>query len=449
MGVILKDVYNLWNCSQTLMFHEDEYQHTHLAWNTLRGKIIYRDFEDTHGPLSTLLYAFYLKIKPRAAEAVSSFYYLRHWNLLAVFLTALFLVLSAFHLTRQKFAAALALLVYWSSPGIQSAAFRIRPDCYVALFSVMSIYCGLKRRPVLMGICLGLALGFHPKYLPIALGVMSVTFVLGLKKRFSFGRLLVGFFLVLGSIGIWAWHHRSFSFLYSKLLESNFRVAYQRFFVEGRTTQLLSSSTRTERWLGVLVAAILIWFLVRLIKERKFNWSTDWILAGAYTLFGLLFLFAPVWAHALVFVVPTVAVFVISLLFLWPGRQKFMSLLALIFCAWLSFSNLEKLDLAKGLEPVQFDSLELALKEIKRSEPIFYVWTSRCPAYVFNEDPSPNWMNPFRRKSGGPIRMLPPINYLSIHPMFLGLLDKEEQEYIKKNFKEDGCLWRRLRGSRE
>jgi 4-amino-4-deoxy-L-arabinose transferase-like glycosyltransferase len=361
----------------------------------------------------------------------------------SVVLTAVLIALSVYHLTRRKLAAGIAMLIYFSSPGIRSLAFRIRPDCYVALFSSLSLLSFLKRRYFLAGLGLGLALGFHPKFLPIELGVLAVVFLLSLKKQASFVPVLLGEFVVLCFIAFWFWYHRALSFLVEGPLGSNFRVAYERLFVEHNLTQLLHSVSRTERLLGFLVVGVLFLLFFKWSRNRKASWNPDWMLSAAFSFCSLLFLFAPVWAHALTFVVPSVIVFLVSALFLWKRPEAVLVSVAVALCAWLSFSNLERLDLGKSLEPDQLWALKLTLKEVKRSEPVFYIWTSRCPAYVFNEDPSREWMNPFRRALGEPIRMLPPIDYLSINPMFLGLLDNDEREYIQKHFKSAGCLWRR------
>ncbi|NBT57870.1 hypothetical protein EBT16_03700 [bacterium] len=441
-GLILWSTISLFNQASSQVLHEDEYQHTHLAWNSFQGKVIYRDFEDSHGPLSTLLYSFFLKVYPRAVESVATFFYLRSINTLAVVLTGLLLALCVFKFTNKKAAGALALLIFLSSPAIRTMAFRIRPDCYVALFSVLSFFCWQKCWHFLMGLCLGTAFALHAKFLPINLCILGAACYLSFKKKRPVGMLLLGESAVLAGIALWLWHHRALSLAWKGFLFTGFNTAFQRLVLRTESTQLLQEASRTEMFIGALCFLSLIFLVFWVSKRRALPWSSEWVMGATYTAASVAFLFAPVWGHALVFVIPTGLIFLVSSVFLTPSLEKGFSVLAVALCAVMGFTNLEKANRGKELQAGQLESLEFALNNTKRTDPVFYVWTSRCPAYVFNEDSSRDWLKPFRRTSTTqPIRMLPPVNYLSFHPMFLGILDEDEKKYVEENFTAHGCFW--------
>jgi len=169
-------------------------------------------------------------------------------------------------------------------------------------------------------------------------------------------------------------------------------------------------------------------------------------MSAAYTLASFLFLLAPVWAHALVFVIPLGLTFLVSILFILPQFVNVLSIFLLVGFSLLLLKDPRAKDKGRDLQAVQMESLELALKETQRTEPVFYIWTSRCPAYVFNEDPSRFWMNHFKRTNPKqPIRQLPPIQYLSIHPAFLPAMDPQERAYIQEHFELRGCFWKRIK----
>jgi len=445
-GLILWNTGLLFKNAQQLSLHDDEYQHTHIAWNTLRGKVIYRDFQDTHGPLSALFYSFLLKIKARDIESASTFFYLRYFNIFVIFLTLWMLGVTTFELSPQKRVVAFALLLFISAPVVNTMGFRIRPDCYVSLFSILSLYAWLKSRYLFMGLCLGLAIGFHAKYLPINLIVLFSIGILNRKNLRSLSAVILGESFVLLSLAGWFWYHRALSFAWDSWWASGFRVAQKRLLRDGDINRLARVVTQFDKWMLVFwVASVLLGALCYYFR-KEINWTQNLLKAAVYCLACMIFLFSPVWSHALIFVVPSALPFLVSMGFRVPKFEKvFISLFLFVGVAW-SFMNLEVKDRGKELFADQLRSLEVALRETQRTEPIFHVWTSRCPAYVFNEDPSRIWMGQYKRShEAHPIRILPPINYVAFHPIFLAALDAEERDYLQSHFKADGCFWSRTK----
>lgn len=431
--------------ARDLSIHEDEYQHTHLAWNALNGKVIYRDFEDSHGPLSNFWYAGLLKLFSLDGELVQSFYRLRYFNLLVVLLTAFILIGNIKLLTGRISAGLLGAIIYLLSPAVAAVSFRIRPDCYVALFSALSLFCWLKNKPMLMGLSLGLCLGFHTKFLPINFIILLSSIFLKKNKKDCL-KIILGEILVIIPIALWFWTHQALSSALDWTIKMGFKMAYKRAIVNGDFNRLFRSAERTEVWLMILVSIIVFILALRFLRSRRISRDPNWWMSGCYLLASLLFLLAPVWGHALVFVVPLGLTFLISGLFVFPKVMAFLSLPLLIGLGFLFFQDPRQTDRSKTLLSGQLKSLESAIKETKRTDPFFYVWTSRCPAYVFNSDSSRFWMHRLKRANRSqPIRQLPPINYLAIHPMFLPALDQDEREYIQEHFQADGCFWKRIK----
>lgn len=445
-AVLLSAFIRIVYLARDLSIHEDEYQHTHLAWNTSQGKIIYRDFHDSHGPLSNFWYQKVLQVVLKDGAFTQSFYRIRYLNLFVVLLTGFLVGLNIFLLCKNRLASFLGVAVYFSSPIIASVAFRIRPDCYVGFFSVFCLFFWLKKRYGWAGFCLGLCLGFHGKFLPINICILITAWYLLRKNRRFFYLLLLGEFLVITSIGIWFWYHRALSFGFDGMIGAGFRTAFKRIVHQGDWNRLFRSVSRTELWLGGLVGLTIIFLVIRFYRSKKISWDSDWVMSATYSIAGLLFLLAPVWGHAFVFVLPIIIPFLVSALFLIPAVGEGVSIFVLVGSIFLFLRDPRKTDRGIELLRGQLESLDAAIAETKRTDPIFYIWTSRCPAYVFNSDPKPNWTQPFKRgNSRSPIRQLPPINYLSIHPMFLSALDRDEREYIQEHFQIRGCFWKRVK----
>ncbi|NBX76385.1 MAG: hypothetical protein EBQ92_07505 [Proteobacteria bacterium] len=64
---------------------------------------------------------------------------------------------------------------------------------------------------------------------------------------------------------------------------------------------------------------------------------------------------------------------------------------------------------------------------------------------MFNFDPWRYWLNGFQGVDffNREVRFEKPINYVSLNPMFLGLLSPKERAYLTKNYEAKGCFWKR------
>lgn len=50
------------------VFNQDEFQHTHIAWNSYQGLTIYKDFFEHHGPFYAFFNSFILSILENPAS---------------------------------------------------------------------------------------------------------------------------------------------------------------------------------------------------------------------------------------------------------------------------------------------------------------------------------------------------------------------------------------------
>jgi hypothetical protein len=129
---------NLWTASGS-EFHQDEYQHVHIAWNTLTGKKIYQDFFETHGPLSAWTFSSLLKLKEEPIASPESILFLRKITVSTVFLTGLLMFYCLRLFVADLTLSVLATALFLGGITVQVTAFRIRPDIFVQLFFILSI----------------------------------------------------------------------------------------------------------------------------------------------------------------------------------------------------------------------------------------------------------------------------------------------------------------------
>ncbi|NBX76386.1 MAG: hypothetical protein EBQ92_07510 [Proteobacteria bacterium] len=301
--------------SNELVFHDDEFQHTHLAWNTFQGKVIYRDFFDSHGPLSAFFNSLLFKLKAGEVASVETLYFLRHVNLIAMGVTALFLFGCIYVLTKNVVWGFLAMALYTGTLSIKTSAFQIRPDGYVALFALGSLWLWLTRRRFLSGIFLGICLGFHPKFLPINLAVLAADFFILTKRKRegSVFTLLLGEFIVLGVISLWFLQKGAFQLAVEGQWVSNFERAYSAVIIKKDYFRLLRANRGFETGLFVFCVLNLIVILKQAFSKKNISFDSDILMSSIFSGAGLLFLFAPVWGHAVIFVVPISLVVFIAL----------------------------------------------------------------------------------------------------------------------------------------
>lgn len=91
----------LWLSTKTI-FHQDEFQHVHIAWNILNGKLPYRDFFETHGPLSNGFFSFLLWLAPEPTASVNSIFFLRNSCLIGAYINLFLMFFCLRHINKER-----------------------------------------------------------------------------------------------------------------------------------------------------------------------------------------------------------------------------------------------------------------------------------------------------------------------------------------------------------
>jgi hypothetical protein len=123
--------------------------------------------------------------------------------------------------------------------------------------------------------------------------------------------------------------------------------------------------------------------------------------------------------------------------------QSLLLILAIITVS-ISYHQLPKYNSNKP----NLSSLSKALSELPRTEPIFYIWPNRCPAYIFNTDHGKYWGNLLRTPEmdrGMDINRLldPQIKWVALDDVLLPFLSPTEKDYLANHFVKSDCLWQR------
>lgn len=207
-------------------FNPDEFQHAHIAWNMVQGKVIYRDFFEHHGPL----YAFInqgLLLFYKDAPAFSALFVLRAVSLCFSLLTLCCVYAFAKRMYPKLHDAGLLAVAFSSSYSFYHAkAFEIRPDPLQNLFWVLGLYvvylATIERRWRLLwisGLCFGLMLLSNLKTLPGIAGTVlyllfTVRWPLKNKRWFDLGQRLLplglGIVVALLPFSIYFYFNNSF-----------------------------------------------------------------------------------------------------------------------------------------------------------------------------------------------------------------------------------------------
>jgi len=452
-GVLLTIYFalNLWTASGS-EFHQDEYQHVHVAWNTLNGQKLYQDFFETHGPISAWTFSSLLKLHGEPIASPESILFLRKVTVSTVLLSGLlmFFCLRLFvsHLTLSVLATSLFL----GGITMQVTAFRIRPDIFVQLFFILSLILWVKRYRFLCGLALGLAFGFNPKFLPLNLTHLVADIFISRdlktdKKKFL--APIAGELLVLAGLGITLQLTGIFGPAMDSLFRHNFSATFSRLTTTGHYPfQLFKCFLELDKALlaFTIVGAMGISFF---IWKKRSSLEANLKMLIALVFCSLVLLVAPLWHHSLILTVP---VFILAITYvaeklspdstLTEGVYWIMALLTL----YSGYKELPKY--TANLSP-NFDSLKKVLAETDRSQPIFYVWPSRCPAYVFNSDDNKYWLHDFKVAEVSPGTNTnrftnPAILWVAVDSNIFSFLNPDEKNTLETEFQSFGCLWKRI-----
>lgn len=447
-------------------FHQDEFQHTHIAWNVLSGKVIYRDFFETHGPIGAWLNSFFLKLKPEPIVAKETFIYLRKVYFTVFLLGSIFVFFAVRAATGNTLVSVCGWALYLQLASVKRFSFMIRPDVFVGALSVLGLYFWLKNKRFIAGLCLGMASGFHPKFLPLNIPILMADFWIERKafKLRSFQRwaFLAGQVAIGAALSLVLFWQQAFFAAVHHLILLNLDGVLVRFKYRLVPAQLFSSLFSQDKWfLSIFVFFFLGFVLLCWKKEERVDRKVQILFAvGAVS---LIFLRTPVYGYGLLIVVPFLVVctvfFICKIVRGSILPALFLLTLSVVTAPW-GMRPPEGASILTSPTFLQFDDF---LKKVPRNAPVFYVWYSRCPVFVFNSDPEHDWVhyptpptqNFFRREQKGieklklstPVDKVrfsdPSIGFVAIEDRFVGQISIEERFYLVRNFSPNGCLWSR------
>ncbi|MFM2152079.1 MAG: hypothetical protein RL199_514, partial [Pseudomonadota bacterium] len=181
-------------------WNQDEFQHAHIAWQTLEGRLLFRDFFEHHGPLFAVWNAMVFALSG-SVPGFDALVRLRWVNAAAVAATGLVVHRLARRLTGSRSTALACAAVYGASPVVTWIGVQPRPDVLVGfcLFAALGLL--VRGRPLAAGLWLGASVGLHPKAVLMAGGLAGAVVVewgLGPADRTarrlaaSLGRLAAG-----------------------------------------------------------------------------------------------------------------------------------------------------------------------------------------------------------------------------------------------------------------
>ena len=436
----------LWTSSRS-SFHQDEYQHVHIAWNSLNGKLIYKDFFDTHGPISAWIFSFLLKFKNGEIASIDSLFFLRTVCLVFVYISAALLFCCLQLLNLNLPLNILTVGLFLGQLTTQVTAFRIRPDIFMLASFLSFLILWLKERRFYSGIFLGITLGLNPKFIVFNIPILLLDIFSEKKVKGSKWTLLSGQLIVFLIISCIQGYQGNLLDSWNNQFLTNFQTVATRMPFSGSRFALLQCFLELDSFLLFSLAAFVLW-IITLVYRSKIELDRNFKMILLLSICGVLYLAAPMAHHGLLLSIPCFLMlisYVVDRSF--QDKLKGQSLIALlvIITTYISYKELPKYN--SDLNP-NFSSLTKALAEIPRTQPILYIWPNRCPAYVFNSDHGKYWAQLVRTPEmdrGRDINRFadPKITWVALDDVMFNFLIPTEKDYLANNFVKFDCLWQR------
>ena len=462
-----------WRLAWLLDFTElnqDEFQHVHVAWETLNGRVPYRDFFEHHGPLTTWLGALVLKARGEGAASFETFWVFRRLHLGLVFGQLALLSLIARRLSGSWASGLVSAALLAASPFMVWVGLQFHPDGLLNLLVLGALWLLLDRRDAAAAVLVGLLPAVHPKSLSvvafIAVGVVADAVVrrgagedltarplvrrLGLLVAgvAAVQAVVLAVFALQGAAGDY-WHH----------------VWVENFASAGRASAGgagIAASSRMKLWttdptMSLVLCAGLVWALVVSWRARRDGGTGDrWLVLGA-AFASLISLVLPFRAYALLLPI-TLAAVALGLAARTTIDGVRWAPILVGACALLNlWKEWREPVSVYPTTPMHRATLGRVLAEAGRDEAVFYVWPSRCAAYTFNADPDYDWLlttpgifdvaapekaDTFRRVFDEKV-VRGNLRYVAIAGQHVGKLPSDARDYLTRNFTSDGCLWTR------
>ncbi|MFM2151722.1 MAG: hypothetical protein RL199_157 [Pseudomonadota bacterium] len=398
----------LWEGVRHGAFDCDDFQHAHLAWLTLRGGLIYRDFFDNHGPLSAWLNALALGVLRGRVVSFDAILWLRMLVGAAVVAQGALVHRIASRLTGSGLAGLTAVVLLGSSYLLQTRGTMLRPDALQNAVLLGALACLLEWRALAAGLLLGLDLFLHFKGVlgiaavlgaSLAAGLPSAKAPPGLRETLRFhGRVLAGMlavaalvctvFAAFGALDdLWR------DFVRYNLGETASRVGTGRV-VTDITRGLFWKWFTKDAW---LVGCGLAGLGACGFAARRLPVGRSVTLVGLATLFSLPVWTLPLYPQVCLVTLPLLALAAVLPVGLVSARGVGLVLGGLLLVAGGSVLARvgDRPDVKRALvrEATFRGELEW-IREADRSEPVVYFWPTHSAAHVFNANPDRRWMLP-------------------------------------------------------
>ncbi|MFM2151723.1 MAG: hypothetical protein RL199_158, partial [Pseudomonadota bacterium] len=472
LGVVAWNLADAWAWARYGYLGPDDFQHAHNGWLSLRGRLVFRDFFDNHGPLFAWLNALLLWVRGTDAATFESILRLRtvHWAALGVQC----LLLHALS-RRLSFGRAAAMVTVASHASFQLLATTgptIRPDGWQVAVVLGAALLFLGGRPLRAGMLVGVALLLHAKGL-LAVGAMLAGVaafqtpgpVHGLSR--TCGRAALGTGLVAGAVLLFFAVHGGLDALVGDMLRYNF----------GETGNRLATARAVNR----------------IVRERQVAWMKADAVILSFAAVGLGWLLARWWRREAApserfIAAATIGTCPILALPLYPQASMCLLPYAALCAGWLveragrggshvpagvglAIAGLAGSPLlqnspsrAKAAEQQASLRAELdwMLSRATRSERVLYVWPAASAAHVFQENADVRWMLP-ANSQGGPSNSIvdaahertmsrlareelmgaKTIHWFVAEPRDYAVLPAELRTALDEGFERRGNVWRR------
>lgn len=445
---------DLWGHRES--FTQDEYQHAHIAWNILQGKLIYRDFFEHHGALSGYLNAFILFLRGENAPSFDSFYTLRKVMSLLLIVQGYLVYLIIKHFSVSRTIALSGIILFFANHLMMIFGYATRPDGLQNLFLLSGIYFIVKNKLWKAGISLGLAWAAHPKAIIFITFILSSFLISEIKSRnfelkhykkylpLFWGIVLVGLALFL----FFAIQGAGSDFLRSTFFY-NFKTVNE--FKSSRGVGFLIS----QFWMNsrsLLVLFVISFFLM--VAHCKKTSTPELQIIWRVSLFCVLMLLLPLAGQVLVVALAMMSILSCIIFYMTFGSRlsNFIFLPLSLYLVWSHYSALPAN--RSRYNKMQESELGFIIDKVGRDEKVAYAWPGNCAAYVFNSDSDKDWMLGINNRQMVDsslaenmervyrVKILTgEIRYLVFHPHLLQFLTQEMRDYVKNNFSQRGCIW--------
>ncbi|MFM2151718.1 MAG: hypothetical protein RL199_153 [Pseudomonadota bacterium] len=481
LTVLCVNVFTLFRFTRWGWFSCDDFQHAHLAWLTAQGKVIYRDFFDTHGPLFAWMNAAWIRVFGSGRPGFNLILSMRMLSFVALLGQGGLVFAIGRRLTGRRDLGLLAAALLLSSYLLHDSGTKLRPDAGQTLLLLAALLAVMDGRPWLAGLGLGLDLCMHLKGLAGAAALVGATLLVRawgggtlhharpVRERHNRPglvfvlKILVSALLVCGvCVAYFAWNN-GLDALVSQVVTHNFSETADNFSVN----EAARAFTRGRFWrwfLRDLPLVLLGLSGIAVTAGRIFSGR-----AGAnVTLVALAALFStPVWAFPLYpqVCLPTLPLLAAAALLPFTATPSPRGLLvgAAACAAVAGVVRLVEFKTSSADEARYRRELEFVLRNSDRKAPVLYVWPTVSPAFVFNANHSRLWMLP-SDEVGGPRASLTDVDHwrtrewvvqekllqgevewLVVDDAELRVMEARVRDYIVGEYQRVGNVWRKRR----